>query len=88
MFLTNAHPNITFAVNMLSWYNSKPQQAHLHGVKQIIRYIEGTKNTCLLYQKSNSLKLTGYTDVDWRGDLDQRKSTRAYIFTINDTPIT
>jgi hypothetical protein len=67
MFLTNTRPDITFAVNLLSRYSSAPQQAHLRGVKQILRYIKGTKNIGLLYKRNTGLSLTGYTDADWGG---------------------
>jgi hypothetical protein len=88
IFLTNTKPDITFAVNLLSRYSSTPQAAHLQGVKQILRYVQGTKNVGLLYKRSTGLRLTGYTDADWGGNLDSRKSTGAYLFTINGTPIT
>jgi hypothetical protein len=88
MFLTNTRPDISFAVNLLSRYSSAPQQAHLRGVKQILRYIKGTSNLGLFYKRKSGLELTGYTDADWGGNLNQRKSTRAYLFTINGTPIT
>jgi len=34
------------------------------------------------------LKLFGFSDADWGGCADEQKSTRTYIFTINNTPIT
>ena len=37
---------------------------------------------CLVYQRSE-LCLVGYSDADWGGDLDQRKSTSSYVFLLN-----
>ena len=37
---------------------------------------------CLVYQGSE-LRLVGYSDADWGGDLDQRKYTSGYVFLLN-----
>ena len=37
---------------------------------------------CLVYQGSE-LRLVRYSDADWGGDLDQRKSTSGYVFLLN-----
>ena len=36
----------------------------------------------MCYQ-GNDLKLKGYTNADWRGDLDERKSTSVFTFLLN-----
>jgi hypothetical protein len=88
MFLTTTRPDITFAVNLLSQFNEKPQMAHFKALKQILRYIKGTLSIGLTFSQTGKLSLTGHSDVDWGGDVDQRKSTGAYVFTVNDTPVT
>src|SRR5436305_15250788 len=47
-----------------------------------MRYLMGTAEYTLYYGGSN-LRLQGYTDADWAGDLDERKSTSAYVFGLN-----
>jgi hypothetical protein len=52
MYLTNnIRPNITFAVNLLAGYSVVPTMCHWNGVKDILRYLQGTPNLCLFYQK-------------------------------------
>jgi hypothetical protein len=87
VFLTNTRPDIAFSVNLVSRYMDKPEEAHLQAVKSILRYIKGTTTLGLLYKKGGDFTLTGYTDADWGGDLDERKSTGAFIFTVGNTPI-
>lgn len=87
-FLTTTRPDLIFAVDLLSRYNYAPQMAHLLAAKQILRYVRGTTSQGLFYPRSDTFTLIGYSDADWGGDLDQRKSTGAYIFTINNTPVT
>lgn len=79
---------LAFAVNLLSRSNSTPQMAHLQAAKQILRYVRRTTSQGLFYPRFDTFTLIGYSDADWGGDLDQRKSTGAYIFTINNTPVT
>ncbi|KAH7307767.1 hypothetical protein KP509_22G076900, partial [Ceratopteris richardii] len=50
-------------------------------VKSILRYLKGTKNKCLSYGKG-PLELKGFCDSDMAGDVDTRKSTSGYVFTI------
>ena len=55
-------------------------------VKRILRYLKGTSYYVMCYQ-GKDLRLAGYTYVDWGGDLDQRKSTSGYAFSLNDCAI-
>jgi len=50
-------------------------------VKRIFRFLKGTSNLSLMYQKGN-LELMGYSDADWAGDHKDRKSTTGFCFTM------
>jgi hypothetical protein len=88
IFLTHTRYDISYAVNLVSRYMTHPQEAHLKAVKCILRYIKGTLDFGLFYPQSANLTFCGYSDADWGGDLDQRRSTGAFVFTVNGTPIT
>jgi hypothetical protein len=51
-------------------------------VKKALRYVQGTKVLMLTYRRSDSLKIEGYSNSDFAGDVDDRKSTLGYIFTL------
>jgi hypothetical protein len=51
-------------------------------VKKILRYVQGTKDLMLTYRRSDSLEIKGYSDADYAGDKDERKSTTGYVFTL------
>ena len=68
-------PDISQAVGVASKFCSKPTEAHLTAVKRILRYLKGTLNLAIRYQKSENNPLIGYSDADWAGDLDDRHST-------------
>ena len=56
-------------------------------VKRILRYLKGTSDYMLCYQGKKDLRLIGYSDADWGGDVDQYKSTSGYAFLLNDSAI-
>ena len=51
-----------------------------------MRYLRGSLDTCLCF-KGASLKLQGYVDADFAGDIDSRKSTTRFVFTLGGTAI-
>jgi hypothetical protein len=80
LYLTATRPDIAYAVGMVSRFMSDPHLEHWNAAKRILRYIKGTYNLGLEYQNGGNVQLAGYTDSDWAGDTDDRKSTSGYIF--------
>ena len=58
-------PDIAQSVGVVSKFNSKPSEAHLTAVKRILRYLKGTVDLALKYQKQEGELLIGYSDADW-----------------------
>lgn len=56
--------------------------------KRILRYIKGTTDFSLHYYSSNNYEIIGYSDSDWSGNLDDRKSTDGFMFFMGDTAFT
>lgn len=80
---TATRPDLASAVSILSKYMSKPSKEHWQGVKRILRYIKGTINYGLIFKaEDNKGILAGYSDADWAGDIDTRRSTSWYVFQI------
>lgn len=79
-------PDITFPVSVVSRYSSNPDPGHWQAVKRIIRYLRGTISLKLTY-RGNLQPLTGYTDADWAGDQDTRRSTSGFVFSIGSGAI-
>ncbi|KAL5852379.1 hypothetical protein ACOSQ3_007497 [Xanthoceras sorbifolium] len=74
-------PDIAQAVGVISRYMANPGREHWNNVKRILRYIRGTSDVALCYGGSD-FTVRGYVDSDFAGDLDKRKSTTGYVFTI------
>ena len=77
-------PDIAFAVSNVSKYCSKPSIKHWSAVKRIFRYLNGTIDLGILYGKNVDSTCIGYSDSDWAGDRDDRKSTSGYCFSMSN----
>ncbi|XP_030924682.1 secreted RxLR effector protein 161-like [Quercus lobata] len=66
----------------------KPKESHWFAAKKVLRYIKGTLDFGLLYSYNNDAALYGYSDSDWGGDQDERKSTTGYVFYLGSTAFT
>ncbi|KAM1823768.1 hypothetical protein FF1_025765 [Malus domestica] len=87
-YLTCTRPDILYVVGLVSRYMENPTTTHLKTAKRILRYLKGTINFGLFYSSSSNYKLVGYSDSDWAGDSDDRKSTTGFVFFIGDTAFT
>jgi len=79
-------PDIYFAVGMVARYMDKPQKYDWIAAKRIFRYLQGTKSHGIAFQVSSPVILECFSDADWAGDLNDRKSTSGYVFTIAGGP--
>lgn len=80
-------PDICYAVNLLSRFMENPSQAHVTAVKRVIRYIKGTSEYGIFFETSNHLKFSIYSDADFAGCTDTRKSTTGYCILLNSSII-
>jgi len=80
MYLTATRPDILFAVSILSRFMHCASEMHLKAAKRILRYIKGTDNYSVKFEKCQSFKLCGFSDSDWAGSIDDMKSTSGYCF--------
>jgi Reverse transcriptase (RNA-dependent DNA polymerase) len=87
-YLTCTRPDIAYSVGIVSRFMEEPNHSHLKAIKRILRYIRGTESLGLFYSETNEYKLVGYSDSDWCGDVDDRKSTLGYVFYMGDTTST
>lgn len=80
MYLTATRPDLAFAVSMISRFMENPTEQHLTAAKRIMRYIKGTLSYGILYKTDQEAKLFAYSDSDYAGDQDDRKSTSGHVF--------
>ncbi|KAK2967848.1 hypothetical protein RJ640_017226 [Escallonia rubra] len=67
-------PDLLFGVGLVSRYMENPRTSHLQAAKRILKYVKGTSSYGLFYPSSKNLELAGYSDSDWAGSCDDRKT--------------
>ena len=61
---------------------TQPHDSHWSAARGVLRYLQGTSDFGILYSDSFDVNLTGYTDSDWVGNLDEKISITGYAFNI------
>jgi hypothetical protein len=88
MYLANCtRPDIAFTVNLLARHSAAPTKPHWAGVKNIFRYLQGTKDLGLFYQKNQDMTLTGYSDAGYLSDPHNARSQTGFVFLYGGTAI-
>jgi hypothetical protein len=89
--MLGTRPDLAFTVSMLSKYCSNPTPKHVIAALRVLWYLRKTLRVGITFRgQSNpaiadvtddlSTGITGFTDSDWAGDKDTRKSTSGYLF--------
>jgi len=71
-------PELSYVVNKVCQYMHSPQDHHWKAVKRILCYLAGTRTHGLIIQQCSSPSIRAFSDADWGGDVDDRKSTTGY----------
>lgn len=77
-YLTLTRPDISYAVQQVCLFMHDPRDAHMQLVKRILRYIRGTSHFGLQLFRSTTHDLVAYSDADWAGCPDTRRSTSGF----------
>jgi hypothetical protein len=96
MYLSVTRPEIMFVVCLLSKFMTDPKVSHMAAAKRVLRYVKGTVNLGVFYKRGaenvGSLRvnyensfdnLEAYTDSDYAGDTEDRRSTSGYVFLLS-----
>ncbi|GKB31800.1 putative ribonuclease H-like domain-containing protein [Tanacetum coccineum] len=75
MYLIASRPDIMFAVCACARFQVTPKTSHLLAVKRIFRYLKGKPTLGLWYSRDSPFELVAYTDSDYAGATQDRKST-------------
>ncbi|XP_026420329.1 uncharacterized protein LOC113316341 [Papaver somniferum] len=77
-YLTLTRPDIAYGVNCVSQFMHAHTDIHLLLVKRILRYLKGSLGLGLVLRKGDTSAITTFTDSDWAGCPDTRRSTSGY----------
>jgi hypothetical protein len=86
-YLTFTRPNLSFAVHQVCQFMNTPTDIHLTAAKRILRYLRGTLDHRLHYTPG-PISISAFSDADWAGDPNDRRSTSGLLFFLGNNPIT
>ena len=84
MYMAATRPDLMYVVCLLSRLMCTPTELHLQAGKRVFKYLNGTINLRVFYRKKGDGESKAYTDSDYVGDLDDRKSTSGYVFLLSE----
>jgi transposase InsO family protein len=87
--MTGTRPDLAFAVGSLGRHSAKPGVEHQHALERTLRYLRGTSDCGLVFQRGTprGTELLGYVDADWASDVNDRKSTSGFVFMLGGAAI-
>ncbi|GJZ69892.1 putative ribonuclease H-like domain-containing protein [Tanacetum coccineum] len=75
MYLTASRLDIMFAVCACARFQVTPKTSYILAIKRIFRYLKGKPTLGLWYSRDSPFELVAYTDSDYAGATQDRKST-------------
>ncbi|KAK9675641.1 hypothetical protein RND81_11G020800 [Saponaria officinalis] len=86
-YLSHTRPDIVFSISVISRFMHNPTLHHYGAAKRILRYVAGTSDLGIWYKKVSDFKLVGFSDSDWAGCVEERKSTSGHTFSLGSGAI-
>jgi len=87
IYLTITHPDLCYAVHILSQFMQHPRAEHMTAACRVLRYIKGTHGCGILLQSNGALQLTAYCDSDWGSCPLTRRSLTGYLMTFGGSSV-
>ncbi|KAJ4717014.1 Retrovirus-related Pol polyprotein from transposon TNT 1-94 [Melia azedarach] len=82
-----SRPDLAQSVSVVSRFMGEPGKEHWQAVKRIFRYLKGTFDVGLIYRGDTQCLVTGFSDSDYAGDVDSRRSMTGYVFTLGSSVV-
>ncbi|KAL6180126.1 hypothetical protein ACLB2K_046794 [Fragaria x ananassa] len=79
IYLWHTRPDLAYAVSVVSQYMHNPSKDHMNVVMRILRYLKSAPEKGLVFRKHGHLRTSGYTDVDWAGNITDMRFTSGYF---------
>ncbi|RVW20026.1 Retrovirus-related Pol polyprotein from transposon RE1 [Vitis vinifera] len=89
MYLAHTRPDLAYALSVVSQYMHNPGEQHMNAVMRILRYLKNAPGKGILFAKNvDHQSIEVYTDADWAGAVDDRRSTSGYFTFVGGNLVT
>ena len=80
MYMTTTRHDLMYCVCLISRFMLNLEEVHMLAAKRMLRYIKSTIDLDIFYWKGCKDELVVYMNIDYAGDIDERKSTSGNVF--------
>ena len=87
-YLAHTWPDLAYVLSVVSQFMHSPSEEHMNVVIYILRYLKSSPRKGILFTKGDSLDIKGYTDADWAGSIQDRRSTSSYFTFVGGNLVT
>ncbi|RVW58364.1 Retrovirus-related Pol polyprotein from transposon RE1 [Vitis vinifera] len=89
MYLAHTRPDLAYALSVVSQYMHNPGEQDMNAVMRILRYLKNAPGKGILFAKNvDHQSIEVYTDADWAGAVDDRRSTSGYFTFVGGNLVT
>ncbi|WJZ92322.1 hypothetical protein VitviT2T_011324 [Vitis vinifera] len=89
MYLAHTRPDLAYALSVVSQYMHNPGEQHMNAVMRILRYLKNAPGKGILFAKNvDHQSIEVYTNADWTGVVDDRRSTSSYFTFVGGNLVT
>jgi hypothetical protein len=88
IYLSHTCSDIAYAVSVINQFMHCPSEDHMDAVLRILRYLKSSPGEGLMFSRNGHLNVEGYTNVDWAGNISDRKSTLGYFMFVGGNLVT
>ncbi|XP_026398397.1 uncharacterized protein LOC113294205 [Papaver somniferum] len=89
MYLSHTRTDLAYALSVVSQFMQNPGEQHMDAVLRILRYLKSAPGKGILFSKNEDYrKVVAYTDSDYEGEIDGRRSTAGYFTFVGGNLVT
>ncbi|GKB59271.1 ribonuclease H-like domain, reverse transcriptase, RNA-dependent DNA polymerase [Tanacetum coccineum] len=86
-YLLHTRPDLSYSVGLLSRFMQELREQHMKAIRQVLRYVQGTKDHGITYKHNGGNKIHGYSDSSYGVNTQEGKGTTGIIFYYGESPI-
>nr|GEU83939.1 ribonuclease H-like domain, reverse transcriptase, RNA-dependent DNA polymerase [Tanacetum cinerariifolium] len=86
-YLLHTRPDLSYYVGLLSRFMQEPREQHMKAIRQVLRYVKGTKDYGITYKHNGGNKIHGFSDSSYGVNTQEGKGTTGIIFYYGESPI-